>query len=120
MPIFGNCKDLSLIALKKVGYNVVQLPRVDLLPTQLLVAGDKKLQRLGDLTSVFVPNVAGAPVPPIMPDQPGPNFCSDFICLNLSIARSLRRKGGWLFSTLLLAHRPISCLSRLPRSSSVT
>jgi hypothetical protein len=74
MPIFGNCKDPSLIALKKVGYNVVQLPRVDLLPTQLLVAEGKTLQRLGDLTSVFVPNAAGAPVPPIKPDQPGPDI----------------------------------------------
>ena len=39
------------------------------------------------------------------------NFYSVFICLNLSIARSLRRNGRWLFSTRLLACRPIVCLS---------
>lgn len=32
------------------------------------------------------------------------------------MARSLRRKGRWLFSTLLLAQRPTSCFSALPSS----
>lgn len=74
MGIFSNCKDPALSALKSKGYNVVQLPRVDLLPTQLLVNRKDRLQRLGDLTSVFVANPNGPPVPPIKPDQPGPNI----------------------------------------------
>jgi hypothetical protein len=36
------------------------------------------------------------------------------IRLNLSIARSRRRNGRWLFSTLLLAQRLTSCCSTLP------
>ena len=37
------------------------------------------------------------------------NFCRVFIRLKRDIARSRRRKGRWLFSTLLLAQRPTSC-----------
>ena len=56
------------------------------------------------------------------------NFCSVFIRLKRSIARSRRRNGRWLFSTRLLAQRPtlenrllkkrrpISCFSALPSS----
>ena len=36
------------------------------------------------------------------------------IRLNLSIARSRRRNGEWLFSARLLAQRPTSCFSTLP------
>jgi len=45
------------------------------------------------------------------------NFCSDFIRWDRSIVRSRRGKDRWLFSTLLLARRPTSRLSRLPSSS---
>ena len=41
---------------------------------------------------------------------------TDFICRNLSIVRSRRRKGRWLVSTLLLTRWPIFCLSALPSS----
>ena len=44
------------------------------------------------------------------------NFCRLFICLNLSIALSRRRKGWWEFSQRLFAQRPISCFSALPIS----
>lgn len=74
MPIFRKCKDPALIALNEVGYNIVKLPRVDLLPTQLLYSKGKKLRRLGDLTSVFVPMPDGPALPPILNDQPGPNI----------------------------------------------
>lgn len=74
MGILPNCKDPSLSVLKSKGYNVVQLPRVDLLPTQLLVAKGNKLQRLGELLSVFVADPDGPPVPTIKPDRPGPNI----------------------------------------------
>ncbi|MDE8652510.1 hypothetical protein [Novosphingobium album (ex Liu et al. 2023)] len=74
MGIFKNCKDPTLTALKKQGFNVVQVPRVNLLPTQLLVGVNGRLRYMGDLTSVFVPDPQGAPIPPIGPDQPGPNI----------------------------------------------
>ncbi len=73
MGILPGCKDPALKALKSKGYNVVRLPRVDLVPTQLLAANGKSLQRLGAMTSVFdaSPQVA---LPTISPDQPGPNI----------------------------------------------
>jgi hypothetical protein len=74
MGILPGCKDPSLTAIQSKGYNVVRLPRVDMAPTQLLVSRDKKLQRLGDLLSVFVPAVGGPPPPAIKPDAPGPNI----------------------------------------------
>ena len=39
-----------------------------------------------------------------------------FIRLKRSMARSRRRNDRWLFSTRLLAQRPISCLFALPSS----
>jgi hypothetical protein len=36
--------------------------------------------------------------------------------LNRSIALSRRRKGKWEFSTLLFAHRPVTCFSKQPSS----
>lgn len=74
MPIFKKCKDPALKALKDTGFNVVQLPRPDLLPTQLLVAKSGRLRRLGELTSVFIQNENSAPIPKIRPEQPGPNI----------------------------------------------
>jgi hypothetical protein len=74
MGILPGCKDPSLTAIQSKGYNVVRLPRVDMAPTQLLVSRNKKLQRLGDLLSVFVPAADGAPPPAIKPDAPGPNI----------------------------------------------
>ena len=44
------------------------------------------------------------------------NFCKQPIHLNLSIARSRRRKLWWLFSTRLLAQRLTSYLSAFPSS----
>lgn len=74
MGILPNCKDPALSALKTIGYNVVQLPRVDLHPTQLLVSDNKRLKRLGDLTSVFVPASGGPAIPVISADRPGPSI----------------------------------------------
>lgn len=74
MGILPGCKDPSLTAIQSKGYNVVRLPRVDMAPTQLLVSRDKKLQRLGDLLTVFVPAAGGPPPPAIKPDAPGPNI----------------------------------------------
>lgn len=74
MGIIPNCKDPSLTAIKSKGYNVVRLPRVDMAPTNLLVANGKVLQRLGDLLSVFVPDSDGPQPPAISPDRPGPNI----------------------------------------------
>jgi hypothetical protein len=74
MGIIPNCKDPTLTAIKSKGYNVVRLPRVDMAPTQLLVANGKTLQRLGDLLSVFVPDPNGPPPAAISPDRPGPNI----------------------------------------------
>ncbi len=74
MSILPGCKDPSLTALKSKGYNVVQLPRVDLFPTQLLANRNNRLQRLGELLSVFVPDPGGPSAPPIGPDRPGPNI----------------------------------------------
>lgn len=74
MGIIPNCKDPALTALKSIGYNVVQLPRVDLRPTQLLVANGKKLQRLGEITSIFVQNADAPPAPAMAADRPGPGI----------------------------------------------
>ncbi|MEX0306439.1 MAG: hypothetical protein AB3N12_03535 [Ruegeria sp.] len=74
MPIWKKCKDPALTTVKDHGYNVVQLPRVDLIPTQLLYSSNGKLRRLGELESVFVPAPDGPPAPPILPDQPGPDI----------------------------------------------
>lgn len=74
MGILPNCKDPTLKALKSIGYNVVLLPRVDLRPTQLLVANDKRLSRLGEMATVFVQRPGAPPLPAIGPDRPGPNI----------------------------------------------
>lgn len=74
MGILPSCKDPALSALKSIGYNVVQLPRIDLHPTQLLVSGNKRLKRLGELTSVFIPADDGPGIPPISADRNGPNI----------------------------------------------
>ena len=74
MGILPNCKDPTLSALKSIGYNVVQLPRVDLHPTQLLVSENKRLKRLGEMSSVFSPGPGAPPLPPIGPDRPGPSI----------------------------------------------
>lgn len=60
--------------MKEHGYNVVQLPQVDLIQTQLLYASNGKLRRLGELGSIFLPASDGLPAPPILPDQPGPDI----------------------------------------------
>lgn len=65
------CKDPAITFLKSVGYNVVQLPKADLRPTQLLVRNGRKLQRVGELASLFTADPA-APMPPVSPDNPGP------------------------------------------------
>lgn len=67
--ILPNCKDPSITMLKSKGYNIVQLPKADLRPTQLLVRNGKRLQRIGELASVFTAD-PGAPLPPITADQP--------------------------------------------------
>jgi hypothetical protein len=74
MGILPNCKDPTLKALKSIGYNVVQLPRVDLYPTQLLVSENKRLKRLGELSSVFTAGLSAPPVPPVSADRPGPSI----------------------------------------------
>lgn len=67
------CKDPALTMLKSKGYNVVRLPKADVLPTQLLVRKGNRLQRLGDLTSVFIPDPQ-VPAPQFSADNPGPNI----------------------------------------------
>jgi hypothetical protein len=68
-----DCKDPALTALRSVGYNVVLTPKSDLVPTQLLAANGSKLQRLGDLGTVFLPE-PGQAAPKIKFDNPGPNI----------------------------------------------
>ena len=92
MSILPGCSDPALKALKDKGYNVVQLPKVDLLPTQLLVRNGKRLQRLGDLTSVFSPDPQ-APVPPVSADQGGPNI-SGTNSADLDVGIGLNILGG--------------------------
>jgi hypothetical protein len=72
MGILPNCKDPALTALKTIGYNVVQLPRIDLRPGQLLMASGKRLQRLGELGSVFTRDPGDPPPPTMSVDRPGP------------------------------------------------
>ena len=74
MGILPNCKDPAVTALKSRGYGVVALPRVNLRPTQLLVADGKKLTRLGELHTVFPPVSGGQGIPVTSGDQPGPNI----------------------------------------------
>ena len=74
MGILPSCKDPALSALKSIGYNVVQLPRVNLRPTQLLVSSNKRLKQLGELTSVFVPAADGPGIPPVSLDRNGPSI----------------------------------------------
>lgn len=74
MGILPGCKDPALIALKNIGYNVVQLARVDMMPTQLLVSSNKRLKRLGDMSSLFSPGDGAPPIPLISPDRQGPNI----------------------------------------------
>ena len=74
MGILPNCKDPTLKALKTIGYNVVQLPRVDLRPTQLLVSDNKRLKRLGEMSSVFAAGQGAPAIPLISPDRPGPSI----------------------------------------------
>lgn len=92
MAILPGCSDPALKALKDKGYNVVQLPKADLLPTQLLVRNGKRLQRLGDLTSVFNPDPQ-APVPPISADKGGPNI-SGTSSADLDVGVGLNILGG--------------------------
>ena len=70
------CRDPALTMLKSKGYNLVRLPKADLLPTQLLVRSGRALQRLGDLSSVFV---AGHQIaaPAISQDNPGPAIAGE-------------------------------------------
>jgi len=94
MSILPGCKDPSLSALKSKGYNVVQLPRADLRPTQLLVEKSKRLQRLGELLSVFDAAADGPPAPPVSADRPGPNIAgtqsADLeVGLGLSVLRGI-------------------------------
>lgn len=74
MGILPNCKDPTLTALKSIGYNVVQLPRIDMRPTHLLMANGKKLQRLGELTSVFTHDPSDPPPPKMSSDRQGPSI----------------------------------------------
>lgn len=74
MGILPNCKDPTLKALKTIGYNVVQLPRVNLQPTQLLVSENKRLKRLGEMSSVFTAGQNAPAIPPISADRPGPSI----------------------------------------------
>ncbi len=93
MGILPSCKDPSLTTLKKKGYNIVQLPRVDLLPTQLLVERKGRLQRMGELASVFVVDPNGPGLPPIKPDKVGPNI-SGTQSADLDIGIGLNILGG--------------------------
>jgi len=63
------CSDPFLSYLKSYGYSVIRLPRVDVAPLQLLVQQGRNLDRLGDITTVFVPGPRVG-VPPLRPDVP--------------------------------------------------
>jgi hypothetical protein len=98
MGILPNCKDPTLKALKSIGYNVVQLPRVDLHPTQLMVSDNKRLKRLGEISSVFTAGQDAPPLPPIGPDQPGPSIAiTKSAALDLGVALNIL---GGLISAL--------------------
>jgi hypothetical protein len=90
------CKDPALTMLKSKGYNVVRLPKADLLPTQLLVRKGKSLQRLGDLTSVFIPDPP-MPPPSISADNPGPSIAGTKSA-DLNIGIGLNILGGLIAS----------------------
>ena len=90
------CKDPALTMLKSKGYNVVRLPKADLLPPQLLVRKSKSLQRLGDLTSVFLADPQVAP-PPISADNPGPSIAGTKSA-NLDIGVGLNILSGLISS----------------------
>lgn len=74
MGILPNCSDPSLKALKSIGYNVVQLPRVDLHPTQLLVSSSNKLKRLGEMSTVFAARPGSPALPTVSADRAGPSI----------------------------------------------
>jgi hypothetical protein len=90
------CNDPALTYLKSKGYNVVQLPKADLLPTQLLVRTGSKLHRLGGLTTAFVADPAAAP-PPINANNPGPSVAGQKSA-NLDIGIGLNILGGLISS----------------------
>ncbi len=90
-----NCKDPSLTMLRSKGYSVVQLPKSDLLPTQLLARNGKKLQRIGDLTSVFV--TGEAPPPPISAENPSASI-SGARSADIDIGIGLNILGGLIAS----------------------
>lgn len=52
MP-FWNCPDPIPKALKSVGYNLVRLPKTDILPLQLLYKNGDNLERLGAVTKLL-------------------------------------------------------------------
>lgn len=87
-----NCKDPALTMLRSKGYNVVRLPKADIKPTQLLVRRGSRLQRLGELTSVFSPD-PGAPVPAINADNPSTGI-SGSQSADLDIGVGLNILGG--------------------------
>ncbi len=51
-----NCKDQSITYLKSFGYNVIRLPRAEILPLQIFVGKKKTSELLGDLSTVLKPN----------------------------------------------------------------
>jgi hypothetical protein len=50
---FWNCPDPFVQALKTLGYNIVRLPKADILPLQLLYKNGNDLERLGDATKLL-------------------------------------------------------------------
>ena len=91
-----SCKDPALTMLKAKGYNVVQLPKSDLRPTQLLSRNGKRLQRIGELSSVFSPDPA-APPPTISPENPGTSI-SGTQSADIDIGLGLKILGGLISS----------------------
>lgn len=67
------CSDPFLSYLKSYGYSVIRLPRMDVAPLQLLVLHGRDLDRLGDVTTVFVPGPRVG-LPPLRLDVPAANI----------------------------------------------
>ena len=91
-----SCRDPALTMLKSKGYNVVQLPKSDLRPTQMLARKGKTLQRIGELSTVFSPDPA-APLPTISPDNPGTNI-SGTQSADIDVGLGLKILGGLISS----------------------
>jgi hypothetical protein len=66
------CSDPWVEHMKGYGYSIVRLPKADVKPLLLLSSQGKILDRLGDLTTVFVAG-GNIPLPPISENNEAAN-----------------------------------------------